>query len=87
MGPGGLDAAIRCGSGGWLGLVATKLAGETVFPACSPAYARDHEIAGAQDLERGRLLHNGWQDWSPWFQQAGLVLSELKQGMTYDDAG
>ena len=87
IGPGGLDAAIRYGSGGWPGLLVERLVSETLFPACSPAYRDQHGIRGAQDFGRGRLLRNSWHGWTPWFQRAGLDLAEPSEGMTYNDAG
>lgn len=87
IGPGGLDAAVRYGSGSWRGLTARRLVQETLFPACSPGYRERLGIERPEDLARCRLLRNSWQSWTAWFQQAGLPLAEPTQGMTYDDAG
>lgn len=87
IGPGGLDAAIRYGSGSWPGLVAERLVAETLFPVCSPEYRKQHDVKGPQDFARARLLRNSWQSWTPWFQAAGLAMAEPAEGTTYNDAG
>ncbi len=87
IGPGGLDAAVRYGSGSWPGLTARRLVQETLFPACSPDYRERLAIERPEDLARCRLLRNSWQSWTAWFQQAGLPLAEPTEGMTYNDAG
>ncbi|MGO4166616.1 LysR substrate-binding domain-containing protein [Novosphingobium sp. YAF33] len=87
VGPQGLDAAIRYGSGEWPGLVVERLMQDTVFPACSPAYRERMGIESEQDLGRCRFLRNSWQPWTPWFQRAGLALPEPADSQPYDDAG
>jgi LysR family transcriptional regulator, glycine cleavage system transcriptional activator len=87
IGPGGLDVAIRYGSGPWPGLVSERLMGESLFPACSPAYRSAQSIEGVQDFARARLLRNSWQSWTAWFQAAGMIIPEPVSGMIYNDAG
>lgn len=47
---------------------------DRMFPACSPAYAEEHDLREARDLLRCRLLYDTrWAaDWSIWFEAAGL---------------
>lgn len=56
------------------------LAPETVFPVCSPQFAREHELEGElswSDLEALPLLHVDqsnprWLDWERWSARAGI---------------
>lgn len=87
IGPRGLDAAIRYGTGQWQGLSVHKLIGDTLFPACSPDYRMRMAIDGLADLARCHLLRNSWHAWTPWFQAAGLSIPEPTDSVPYDDAG
>jgi LysR family glycine cleavage system transcriptional activator len=87
IGAGGLDAAIRYGSGRWHGLTAERLLGDTVFPACSPDYKARMRIEGVADFARCHLLRNKWQPWTPWFQAAGTAMAEPADAPPYEDAG
>lgn len=48
---------------------------DTMFPVCSPGYARTHDIKATADLARCRLLYDmQWaDDWSRWFSDAGMA--------------
>ncbi|MEL6450260.1 MAG: LysR substrate-binding domain-containing protein [Pseudomonadota bacterium] len=71
----GVDAAIRYGQGAWPGLVADKLADETITPVCTPAYAHALGLADPADLARAVLLHGDIpEDWAAWFKAAGASL-------------
>ncbi|MDP9524328.1 LysR substrate-binding domain-containing protein [Pseudomonas putida] len=56
------------------------LAAETVFPVCSPQFAREHGLQGElswSDLEALPLLHMDqsnprWLDWERWSARAGI---------------
>jgi LysR family transcriptional regulator, glycine cleavage system transcriptional activator len=87
LGPGGLDASIRWGQGGWQGLDVRRLIGETLFPACSPDYRRQWRIKEPSDFAHAKLLRNSWQPWLPWFHAAGLDMAEPIEGVVYHDAG
>ncbi|MEE4452966.1 LysR substrate-binding domain-containing protein [Novosphingobium resinovorum] len=87
IGPRGVDAAIRYGSGRWPGLVAERLIQDRLFPACSPMYRERMAITGIADLGRCHLLRNSWHPWTPWFQKAGLAMAEPADSVPYDDAG
>ena len=69
-----LDAAIRFGDGRYRGLVVSRLMGDFVVPACSPALlARAGYPERIEDLSRMPLLHDaptetdrsgsGWHNW------------------------
>lgn len=87
VGPRGVDAAIRYGSGRWAGLAAERLIEDTLFPACSPAYRNKMEITDVSDFPRCHLLRNSWHSWTPWFQRAAIQLAEPSDSAPYDDAG
>lgn len=87
IGPGGVDAAIRYGSGAWPALKVTRLLADSVYPACSPQYRDRLGIEDVADLARCHLLRNSWQPWTPWFQRAGLQLPEPTDSHPYEDAG
>ncbi|WP_159982405.1 MULTISPECIES: LysR substrate-binding domain-containing protein [unclassified Novosphingobium] len=87
IGPRGVDAAIRYGTGRWQGVTAERLIGDTLFPACSPNYKARMGIKGPEDFGRCHLLRNSWHPWMPWFQRAGLTIAEPIDSLAYDDAG
>lgn len=82
----GVDGAIRFGPGGWPGVQATRIAGELLFPVCSPDYLSRHRLASPADLAGATLLRNGWQPWAPWFGAAQLDLPEPATGTLYADS-
>lgn len=87
IGPRGVDAAVRYGSGRWQGVSAEHLIGDTLFPACSPDYQIRSGIGDASDLGRGHLLRNSWHLWTSWFHKAGIEMAEPTNSAPYDDAG
>jgi LysR family glycine cleavage system transcriptional activator len=82
----GIDVAIRYGPGGWPDVEARWLANDTVYPVCSPEYARELAISAPQDLNRCTLLRTPWQPWSRWFDAAGLEWAEPSSGPLYPDS-
>jgi LysR family glycine cleavage system transcriptional activator len=53
---GEVDVAIRFGLGDWPGLASEKLSGIIGSPVCSPAYAREHDLSGIEDIRRCKLI-------------------------------
>jgi LysR family glycine cleavage system transcriptional activator len=82
----GVDVAIRYGGGGWPNVSAEALAGEVLFPICTPAYRDDHRLRQPGDLARCALLRHAWQPWSPWLRAAGLRLAEPTEGVVLSDS-
>ena len=74
-----IDAAIRFGDGHYTGLSVTRLMGDAVVPACSPALlARLGPVETATDLARLPLLHDAPTEsdrsdssWHHWFACIG----------------
>ena len=82
----GIDAAVRFGAGGWPGTESRRLAGETLFPVCSPGYCDAHRLAAPADLLRGTLLRYPRHSWAAWFHAAGVSASEPRTGPEYSDS-
>ncbi len=83
---GDVDGAIRFGPGGWPGVQATRIAGELLFPVCSPAYLARHPLTRPSDLAEATLLRNSWQPWAPWLGAAQVDLPEPATGTLYADS-
>jgi LysR family glycine cleavage system transcriptional activator len=82
----GIDVAIRYGTGAWPNVVAERLAGEILFPVCTPEYRDNHKLKRPADLVRCTLLRHVWQPWSPWLQAAKLQLREATNALTLSDS-
>ena len=82
------DAAIRLGSGQWLGLEAIELFDETVTPMCSPRLLEGPDgIRSPDDLSKHVLLHNHSMDydpeaptWETWLEAAGATGVDASRG-------
>lgn len=81
----GVDVAIRYGAGEWPNAARERLAGEVLFPVCSPAYRDGQRLAKPSDLARCRLLRHAWQPWSPWLRAARVRLGEPTEGLILSD--
>lgn len=81
-----VDAAIRYGLGRWPGVEAQLLGGESLFPVCSPAYARDLGLETPADLGRAVLLHGDIpEDWRQWCRHAGAGDLPLPRSLRFAD--
>lgn len=63
-----VELRIRYGTGAWPNETSQLLFSETLYPVCSPAFARKHAGATAADLPMLPLLHVEWSepDWTDW---------------------
>lgn len=86
---GGVDAAIRYGSGDWKGLRADWLMADEIFPVCSPrllqgptALENPGDLAQHTLLQVSGMTHD---DWSAWLSAAGQP-KQLAEGsrLTFD---
>lgn len=82
-----VDLAIRYGAGNWSNVTLERLAGETLFPVCTPTYREEHGIERPADLAGCRLLRHGWHTWTPWFRAAKLRFDEPAGGLLFSDSG
>lgn len=81
----GVDVAIRYGAGAWGNATGERIAGEILFPVCTPAYRDAHRICKPADLRRCRLLRHAWQPWQPWLRAARVTLKEPSGNLTLSD--
>ena len=90
---GAADALIRWGAGEFLGLAATLLFKEDVFPVCAPRLvAGDDPLRSPEDLARHTLLHldwnpahASWPTWSDWLKAAGALNVEATHGVFFNN--
>lgn len=82
----GTDVAIRYGGGTWPNAARERIAGEVLFPVCTPAYRDAHRLHKASDLARCRLLRHAWQPWAPWLRAARVRIAEPTDGLIVSDS-
>lgn len=82
----GVDVAIRYGAGNWPNAARERLAGEVLFPVCTPEYRERHRLREPADLARCRLLRHTWQAWAPWLQAARVRVKEPTTGLALSDS-
>jgi LysR family glycine cleavage system transcriptional activator len=81
----GVDLGVRYGLGRWPDVQAQHLFQETMFPVCSPEFARHRPIRSAADLLAVPLLRQRHQPWRLWFEAFGLTAPE-PAGVIFDDS-
>ncbi|HEV2503124.1 MAG TPA: transcriptional regulator GcvA [Mesorhizobium sp.] len=84
----GIDIAIRYGTGDYPGLASEFLAGEEVFPVCSPKLLEGaHPLHEPEDLRHHTLIHDGYPiDWATWLASAEVEGVDPRSGLTFDSA-
>ena len=76
-----VDCAIRYGAGNWPGVEADHIGSETVFPVCTPEYAKRFELKSERDLLRMTLIHSDIpENWRTWFAHAGMPGADVPRG-------
>lgn len=80
----GIDVGIRFGQGHYPGLTVEKLMGDFYYPVASPGYNRGRLPATPRQLKPAQLLRSD-EPWLPWFQAAGLRLTEPSGGVRFQD--
>ena len=74
------------------GVVAERLMGHEVFPVCTPAYRRRHQIKSKRDLVAAVLLHDDRAleeqgvDWNSWLAAAGAEARSEHHSIRFDSA-
>ncbi|WP_314915596.1 transcriptional regulator GcvA [Pseudomonas helleri] len=86
---GGVDAAIRYGTGDWKGLHADGLMTDEIFPVCSPELlSGPTALKSPADLARQTLLHISGvtdNDWNLWLSAASQPVALASQSrLTFD---
>lgn len=81
----GVDLGVRYGAGVWEGVETHRLFRETLFPVCSPAFAKTHPVNRPEDFLTAPLIHHGHRPWRLWFEAFGLA-TPPQQGLAFDDS-
>jgi LysR family glycine cleavage system transcriptional activator len=82
---GGVDAAIRVGTGRWDGLRADFLFCQHFSPICAPAFLEANDIRKPEDLLRVERLAPNDPMWAGWFAAAGVgPPEEQRRGIVLD---
>lgn len=87
LGASDVDVCIRSGHGPWEGTVSRKLAGQSIFPVCSPALAA--RMKGPASLADAPILRDASDPhlWSWWMKGTGADDVDQPDGTTFSDAG
>lgn len=87
------DVGIRCGPGGWPGVLATRILREEVHPVCAPALLRGRDPAKAfvdfdMPILRDRMMEatGGFPSWAEWFAAAGTKATFIDRGLVVDSS-
>ena len=90
-----IDAAIRLGRGGFEGIAALELFGESLAALASPAFIKQHSLRRPADLAKVPLLHDdsmrrsgrppGWFEWFRAAGVAGLAKPKSARDLHFDD--
>lgn len=80
------DACVRVGGGHWPESVVEKLAGQHVFPVCSPLLGE--RLKQPSDLPALPVIRDKGSrlDWNLWLKPNGLESAQLSPGPVYSDA-
>ena len=80
FGDGGIDVAVRHGTGDWPHLHVTQLCAEEVFPVYGATlHSGSARIESLDDLQRAALLHDRTREgWEPWLRNFRSDLHEFK---------
>lgn len=83
-----VDVGIRYGQGEWLDVRCERLASETLTPVCSPDFAARHRLGDdpAALLSLPLLSEDIVDDWTDWFQAAGIGEKPRSTGPRLDDS-
>lgn len=83
-----IELGIRYGGGRWSGMVAERVATETMFPVAAAA-----GVMGQARLPRSPRelldypLINPDEEWDRWFRRAGVLGRPTRQGPSFSDSG
>ena len=83
---GEIDIAVRFGSGRYPGLFSELLMHDSLFPVCSPEFARVHHLGDPASIDGLPLLHSDNEPWSWWFHAAGIAAEEPGRGLMFSDS-
>lgn len=81
----GVDMGVRWGAGNWPGLEARQILWESLFPVCSPEFARLHMMTSPSCLIDVPRLRWTIRPWSVWFERVG-VSPPQETGLLFEDS-
>jgi len=84
LGLGGIDAAVRAGSGQWEGLRSDFLFRQHFTPICAPSFIEANGIEKPEDLLRVERLAPNDSLWRGWFARVGVGAPAPRQGVVLD---
>lgn len=84
FGLGGIDAALRGGSGEWEGLRSEFLFRQHFTPMCAPSFLEANKIEKPEDLLHVERLGPNDSLWRGWFARVGLGPPPPRQGVVLD---
>lgn len=85
------DVAIWFGDGAWRAKRIVQWFPETVYPVCSPEFARRQASADAAALRSERLLHVAdvdpprWMSWTDWFASQGVAIGPRSHDLIFNN--
>jgi LysR family glycine cleavage system transcriptional activator len=90
LGPQGVDAALRLGSGEWKGVRSMRLLDEYYYPVASPEFVREYGPKDPTHLLRLPLIRHsgslgGGASWSEFFAALQLSGKTPLRSITFDD--
>lgn len=82
-----IHIGIRYGEGKWEGIVAERLARETLYPVVASKGVKGHAAlpSSAHELLQYPLL-NPYDEWGRWFRRAGVIAPLPESGPTFSDS-
>ena len=82
-----VDVALRMGSGNYPGLYVEKLLDDVFFPICSPSFNDGRLPRTVAEMATMTLLRSEGEDWTPWFEAAGVPgFVEPRGGLMFQDS-
>jgi LysR family transcriptional regulator, glycine cleavage system transcriptional activator len=81
-----VDLAVRFGPGDWAGVTSRRLAQETLFPVCSPAFLRRHKLSEPRDMQSCDLIGHPSSSWKLWLDPLGLDFKAFRPWLIVEDA-
>ena len=79
FGSNGVDLAIRFGLGEYEGIESQFLMKDYIYPACHPAYFKEHKVTSTKLLGQLRLLDDTADNisWSYWLEKKGIEKKQV----------
>jgi LysR family transcriptional regulator, glycine cleavage system transcriptional activator len=83
--PDEVDVALVYGTGEIPGMQTERIADETVFPVCSPAFLSRHPDLTLESMADAPLLLHSRVTWNLWLEKANLPIAYPRHPVLFDD--